>query len=42
MRGAQTRDLEIPGLVLSAKLNVNFIASDHPGMTINLAASTLR
>jgi hypothetical protein len=29
-------NLEIPGLVLSAKLNINFVASRHPGMTNEL------
>jgi hypothetical protein len=32
----RTRNLEIPGLVLGAKLNINFVASDHPGMTVQL------
>jgi hypothetical protein len=36
VRKHQTRNLEIPGLVLSAKLNINFVASDHPGMTKEL------
>ena len=32
-REAAIRNLEIPGLMLSAKLKINFVASHHPGMT---------
>jgi len=33
VRSCAPENLEIPGLVLGAKLNFNFVASHHPGMT---------
>jgi hypothetical protein len=33
MRSIEPGNLEIPDLVLGAKLDINFVASDHPGMT---------
>ena len=35
MAPLECRDEWIPGLTLSAKLNINFVASGHPGMTDN-------
>jgi hypothetical protein len=42
VRDCAPEDLEIPGLVLSAKLRINFVASHHPGMTLQIDASYFR
>jgi len=34
-------NLEIPGLFLGAKFNLNFVASNRPGMTLELHSEPL-
>jgi hypothetical protein len=41
VRSCAPENLEIPGLVLGENLNINFVASDHPGMTKELHSEPL-